>query len=996
VASFRFGLLGPFLVEAGGTPVEIAGRRPKMLLAILLTNANRVVPSDRLIDDLWTGNPTPGATATLHGYLSELRKTLAQGSGRPAPIVTQRPGYVIHVDRSQLDILAFEHLIDMARAAARDQPELVGTLLDQALRHWRGPALVDFAGELFAEPVIARLEEARLWAVEERVEIGLARGHHGELATELRDLTRQHPLRERLWGQWMLALYRCGRQAEALRAYQELRHRLGEDLAIEPSPSVQGLEYAILTQDASLAAPAEGSVTAPASADLAPSSPRHNLPAPLTRFIGRTRELEEARRLLAAGRVLTITGSGGSGKTRFAIELATQQAMSFADGARFVDLAAVTDSSSVPGAVAAALRLSEHGGSDTESLLDHLEGSQTLLLLDNCEHVVEACASFLSSVLLRCPSVTVLATSRQELRIWGETVWRMPTLGLPPSDAPATEIAASEAVQLFLERASPALPASMPDRHTLLSVADVCRRLEGIPLAIELAAGLLGVLPVGEIARRLEDRFSLLARGSRSAVPRQRTLRAAIDWSYDLLEPSERELFARLAVFVGEFSFEAAEAVAASGDSFVADLCALVEKSMLVTISGPAGTHRYRLLDTLREYGLDRLRESGADADVRKRHAGYYTSFAEAADRQLHSRDQSDWSTQLSRELPNIRAALEWAFAEQELELGLRLAGALRWWFVIRMDQFTQVKDLLDKALARRHELSPSLRLKALTPAMAIAFIQADYRLASTIGEEAIGLADELGDRTELVAALLFSGGAAVYKGELAPAVDYLERSLDVSRQVGDRWGSAWALTFWGTASRRAGDEALAKEQLEEALTLFRDLRDGLGQVIPLMQLGLLAQETGAWDEAIRLCDEAIRLGHELRGHQLAYGARCIAGRVRLAQGRRDEARELLLASVSSSRRMEHQLMVALAVEGLAIIAQDEGRHRLGVELWGYADELRSTWVIPLLDQRLHERERYLADARGAVGAEVVAHAFAAGRDLSLHEAISRFRAVEV
>lgn len=994
-ARLRFGLLGRLEVTAGGRPVELLGTKPKALLVILLASANRVVPTDRLIDDLWSGAPTPGATATLQGYVSELRKALAEAAGAPAPILTRRPGYLISVEPDQVDLLQFERLIAQAQDRAGKSFDEIGAHLREALSLWRGPALEEFTDEPFARPVAARLEEARLWALQERVEIDLTSGCHGELVTELDDLIARHPMCERLWGQRMLALYRCGRQAEALRTYQDLRHLLGEELGIEPSPALQRLEGAILVQDLALELrqPAAAAVPppppAPAAAPEPPAEPIPTLPVPLTGFVGRKQELQTVRALLAGTRLLSLIGSGGSGKTRLALHLAAEERHRFAGGARFVDLSALSDPAGVPGAVGVALGLLGRG--DLQSVCDRLADLELLLVLDNCEQVVDACAELVEAVLTRCPGVRVVVTSQEALQIGGETVWRVPSLGLPHPDptADGRSILDAEAVQLFLQRASSAQPGFAPDEAALVDIARICRRLDGIPLAIELAAALVAILPVDDIVRRLDDRFALLTRGSRRSEPRQRTLKAAVDWSYELLGGSQREMFNALSVFVGSFTLDAAEAAAGPRAGFFDDFSALVSKSLVVTLAGAGRPQRYRLLETMRHYGLERLGESGQEAAVRHRHAAFYMAFAEAADEKLHGSNAADWSSHLVRELPNLRAALDWSFSSGQLETGVRLAGALKWWFFGRMGQLDQARAWLEAALERRDELSPALVLKTLTATMTVATSQGDYHLASKAGDEAVTLAEELDDRAELAFALLARGGAAVYEGNSTRALECLGRALSLCQDHGDRWGRAWVLTFWAIQSRHAGDHHAARAPLAEALATFRDLRDDHNQVIPLTQLALVAQEDGDLDEAVRHCQDALELARRLGDRQLAHGATCIYGRVELARGRRDEARRLLVTSLRSFREEENQLVVTFAVEGLAIIVGHEGRHEEAAQLWGFSGERRTAAQIPPTQQRLQERDHHLRLAAEQIGADRVERALATGSRLSFDQVLA-------
>lgn len=985
-----FGLLGPLQVEVAGRPVELAGGRLKSLLVLLLVHANAVVAADRLIEDLWSGRPTPGAAATLQGYVSELRRVLARATGGAAPIVTRRPGYLLNVEVERFDILRFEGLLGAVRAMSGDV-ERRAQLLGDALSLWRGPALADVVDEPFARPIAARLEELRLWALQERLEADLERGLHAAVVAELGELVTEHPLQERFWGQWMLALYRCGRQADALRAYQDLRRRLDDDLGIGPSPALQGLEAAILAQEPSLqpAATALRTPTVPEPPGASEGGARlrpPQRPAPLTRFIGRTRELPEVRELLGGTRLLSLIGAGGSGKTRLAVQVALEESDRFPGGTPFVDLATISEPAEVTGAVGAAVGLGTYGDITVDALCERLASEAILLVLDNCEHLLDACAEVVDAVLSRCPRVVIVVTSQEELRVGGETVWRVPPMSLPVLDRAATpdDILSSDAVQLFCDRAASALPKLTLRGHALQDVARVCWRLDGIPLAIELAAALVAIFPVAEIVQRLDDRFALLTRGNRRALARQRTLRAAVDWSFELLEEPERRMFARLSVFVGQFSIEAAEAVSLDDEDFLETLSALVSKSMLVAVNEPSG-YRYRLLETLRQYGLEQLRHTGEESSARRRHAEYYVKLAEAVDEQLHTGHVTDWEASVVRELPNLQGALEFLFSSGDLENGVRLAGALRWWFR-RMGPLRPAREWLQHVLQRRQELSPPSLVKALTAAMAVSISQGDYRWTSEIGDDAVAQAEALDDRRELSMALMARGAAAVFEGKRERALGCLDRSVALCQELGDRWGEGWALTYRAIVTRRDGHLRLARTQLEAALSIFRDLHDDYDQVVPLMQLAILAEFGGDEHEAARCGLEAVDLATRLGDRQLRHVARSMFGRIELAQGRRDEAHRLLVSSLREARGVEHQFMVAIAVEGLAMILHEDERHEDAAKLWGFADELRERSASPPTTDRIRQREVHLDAARAALGGEAIDREFSTGRLLSFDQ----------
>ena len=637
-------LFGSLEVVVDGRRVPVAGQSERSLLAALACSAGRVVAVERLIDDLWGEELPANPTNALQVRVSKLRRQLGGG------IRTEPAGYVLEVDPDDVDVLRFSRLVSSGR-------------FEEALALYRGAPLAEFRDQEWARAQATRLEELYLAAVEEHIENRLREGGDVGLVSELEAFVAAHPLRERLRGQLMLALHRSGRSADALATYQEGRRLFRDELGLDPSEALRELEGAILRQEETLQAPA----AAPRLAT--------NLPARLSSFIGRDAERDRVLAGLGHSRLVTLTGPGGAGKTSLAIEAARATAATYRDGVWFVALAGVTDPARVPLTMAEALGIADPALAPRELLTAWLAHREVLVVLDNCEHLVDACAGLVEHLLRSAAAGTrIMTTSREALGVPGEV-----QLPVPP-------LADADAVALFADRAASVGSGFRlgPDEEEV--VRGICRRLDGMPLAIELAAARVNVLPVAEIAKRLDDRFRLLTGGARTAEARHRTLRATIDWSHDLLAEPERVLLRRLSVFRGGWTLEAAEAVCPSGAVASQDvldlLTALVAQSLVVASGG-----RFRLLETIRQYAWDRLVEAGEAEVLRERHAHYFLDLAEHAEPELRRPDQSEWLARLRAEDDNFQVALGWCRerATHAPDLGLRLAAALGWyWYVGR------------------------------------------------------------------------------------------------------------------------------------------------------------------------------------------------------------------------------------------------------------------------------------------------------------------------
>jgi predicted ATPase/DNA-binding CsgD family transcriptional regulator len=624
----------------------------------------------------------------------------------------------------------------------------------------------------------------------------------------------------------------------------------------------------------------------PAEAEPAPRSPErppHNLPSELSSFVGREEELTEVKRLLENNRLLTLTGSGGCGKTRLASAAASEVVERFEDGVWMVELASLAESSLVPQAVAFTLGVRERPGSSlTEALSAYLRTRKLLLLLDNCEHLIDACAELAGALLHSCPGLRVLATSREVLGITGEIAWPVPSLSLPDlRRLPEIEsLPRYESARLFVERTAAVKPNFKLTEQNAPAVAQVCYRLDGIPLAIELAAARTKVLSMEEISARLGDSFRLLAAGSRTAMPRQRTLHATMDWSHELLSQKERVLFRRLSVFAGGFTLEAAESICAGEelqrDEVLELLSQLVDKSLVVAQERD-GAARYRLLETIRQYGRERLEEAGEAAHVREQHAGYYLAVAEEAEPELKGEQQVAWLERLEREHDNLRMAMAWLLGRGESEEAARLGWSL-WLFWGIRTHLAEGRQSMEQALSVRSSvaMSASARAKALFVAGMMSNYQGDHLSAEPLVQESLRLFKELGDKVGKAYALSNAGYVALGRERYQQAIAVIEEAADLFLEEGEKWGAAIELGFLAVAWRNQGDHERAKRLAERGLAISREIGERQATTSALYTLAILAKTEGEDERARNLLEEGLKLSAEL-GNE-ADVAHCLEG----------------------------------------------------------------------------------------------------------------------
>jgi predicted ATPase/DNA-binding SARP family transcriptional activator len=956
-------MLGPFEARVDGCRLDLRAAKPRSLLAILLLHANEPVSSDRLIDDLWAGRPPATATKTLQTYVSQLRKALSESK-----IVTGPSGYWLNVERDSVDVHRFERLLGEARGA---DPVVAEDTLRRALALWRGPALVDFAFEPWAHAEIARLAELRLDGLQDRIEADLALGRAAELVAELESLVDQYPLRERLRGQLMLALYRSGRQADALAAYRAARATLVEKLGIEPGPILRRLERSILDQDPELDARTTGaSVGATVRA-----APR--LAARSTSFVGREKELREIRELLdrADVRLLTLIGPAGTGKTRLAIESTIG-----GGGSRetvFVELAPVFDPGLVATTIASTLGLSETSRARAiEALALRLGSHRTLLVLDNLEQVLDA-APVLAELLASAPGVQLLATSRAPLDRPEEHIYTVPPLE------------EADAIRLFHDRARAARDDFALSDENAETVAELCVRLDGLPLALELAAARIKLLSPRAILERLGGRLELLKAVPGAGLPeRHRTLRTAVDWSYDLLTKDEQMLFTSLGVFVGSFSLDGAIALAGDFDLDVVDgIESLLNNSLLRTERMSEGEPRFGMLETMREYALERLAERGDGEAVRHRHAEFYLRLAEDAEPALLGPDQLRRARKLDAERDNLRAALTWAAESGETEVGLRTASALwRFWQMRAAD--VEGREHLDRLLESGTG-SPSVRAVAQSRAASLAYYQGDFIAVHRYHEASLPVFRELGDEYNLWCGLDQLTLTLLAEGDADAARSVSDEVLENARRAGNRFREANSLSHHGIVLAAQGELAAGQHAIEDAVQQAQELGNIRSIAHWTKALGAIAVLQQEHPRARELLEKSLSIYRSLDDAWGILGSISSLALVALDEHENDRARRLLHESIELLRKNGHHYRAAKLLDLSARLAADEQRSRRAVCLFASANACRESHGAELFEGEVRpDPAPYIGQLRSALGKAAFGEAWTQGRAMTLDQAL--------
>ena len=902
----RFRVLGALAVEGGdGAPIEIGAPKRRALLAALLLEGGRPVSAERLIDQLWADEPPPAALESLHAHLSRLRRDLGNGA-----VQTTSAGYVLDAAPESIDARVFEDQVQAGRRRiAQGAWSEASRLLDEALGLWRGPALADVDAP-FAARAASRLEDLRQGALEDRIDADLALGRHAEALPELEALTTESPLRERPWGQLMLALYRSGRQADALAAYRRVRRTLRDELGIDPSAPLQELEVRILQQDPTLAA-------------AAPRQPTVRLPVPLTPILGRSDLLERATTQLRDGRLVSLIGPGGVGKTRLSIAVGEAMVPRQAGGVVFVDLSSVRDANHVVSRIGELTGGGEQPG-------NVIGDAAMLLILDNFEQVLEA-APPVVRLMEGCRNLRVLVTSRAPLHVRGESIIDVPPLSI------------ADASRLFVERAQAAMASAILDPGL---VEEIARRLDGLPLALELAAARTRLFATAEVRDRLADRLALLVGGMRDAPHRHQTLRDTIAWSYELLPPTSRGVFRSLSVLAGDFTLEAARAI---GETDADGIGELLNQSLLRRVGD-----RFAMLDSIHAFAADEAERHGETNAARDRHLAHYVdqSDDDRMPREPGETNAQAWSRFVQNERVNLTHAFEWAMERGDDKAAWGLFHTLGMYFV-RAGAIEEGSALAERALGVARRLGPQAELSALAIASEFPRFSGQLRVGLELKRAALELARRAGDPLQLATTLDDTACILAELGEFDEAERLLAEAFAVRRAdpADDPLEPAHS---WGTAA-------------EVALRAGR-LGDAERRMAEVVAIEAVSKPWPTW---------TVETEH-------------LKARIDLAAGRPAAARQKFEQVVRDGVAVEFRAMVANGLDGLALVGLDEDASR-AAQLVGMADRVRAEARAPVWDAAA--RDRLLEGLAKRLGDAELARLRAAGHSLPMGAIPERIQA---
>ncbi|MBI5651861.1 MAG: tetratricopeptide repeat protein [Chloroflexi bacterium] len=1019
-------LLGAFRVERGTKTIRFPARKVESLFAFLALHPEPH-PREKLSALLWGDSTDEQARHSLRTALASLRKELGD-----AVLIADResvqinPGFSMWVDAREISDFRFQ-ISDWTS----QQSEILNLKSE-----------IDLLPDFYDDWILPERERLRAIFLDALLQLAQAHREKSDYtrAMEIAQKILAHdPANEKAYQHLIFCLAATGDRIGALKQFDACEKKLRDELGVEPSPETIALRDQI-----------EAALTGAKSREAMFT----NVPHPLTSFVGREKEKREIREIMEKARLIALTGAGGCGKTRLAIQVATELANAnrFKNGVWWVELAPLSDATLVARTVAAVFNLDEAPNTPMlTTLTNYLRAKDLLLILDNCEHLIDACAQLADALLRACPQLKILASSREALGITGETPYKIPSLSLPPPDFRSFpnfgSLLQSEAVQLFVERAHTLAPTFTLSQSNASAIAQICERLDGIPLALELAAARIKTLSVEQIATRLDDRFRLLTGGSRTALPRQQTLRALIDWSYDLLTETERAVLRRLSVFAGGWTLEAAEAIAnpksqnsnskTASDQIgdwdleigILDMLAHLADKSLVIAEPRADETRYRLMETIRQYARDRLLESGEVETIRDRHLDFFIAFAENIEPKLMGAEQFAWLDRLDSENDNVRAALEWSTSPGRAQKGLQIVGALRLFWDLRAhtnEAYARIQKLLarpeaaEKTLARARALFTLAILaeniesgKAARPyleetielaracgasgerqlAMGLAELSLVVRVdqperAQTLEDESLAIAQALGDEWVSATILHYRGHRCLGEVNRPAARHAFETSMTLFRALGDQH---WAMVLYRDIARinfRDGDYATARRQHEEALQFFRAQKDRLSTGSTLIMLGEIARVEQDYPRAKKCYEEALAIAQDLGtalGHQLVLGN---LGVTLLRLGDVARARKLLTENLELARQSTRERIISYSLEGMAFVETAEKQFARAARLFGAADSFKPPADSAYSPADAAEREYYFASARAQLDEATFRAAQAEGHMLTLEQAV--------
>jgi len=959
-------LIGNFEIKCDSKPVVIPSRAAQSLFAYLILTAGTLHRREKLAGMFWPDTTEEKARAYLRHELWRIRKAL---SSKP------NVDYLLSDDISVSFNSSAEYWLDVTTLTKVSESASAEDLI-QALSVLQGEFLPGFYDAWFV------LEREHLQGISEQ-----------KMARLLGLLENEKRWQELLeWAECWISL----RQA--------------------PEPAYRALmvAYDALGDRAKVASTYERCVQALRELDLEPSeetralafkrTSKLNIPVPLTSFIGREQELKEVAELLSKSRLVTLTGSGGVGKTRLAIQVVADVMEMFPDGVWFLDLASLTDPILIPNTLMNLLGLRETGASNLsvpDLLINYFRTRTALIIFDNCEHLVKSCAELVTSLLNSSKDLYILVTSREALRVSGEIPYRVPSLEIPKLNVEATidALANIDSVKLFVERAEVTSPGFAVGPHNAPIIAQICQRLGGIPLAIELAAGRAHILTVEQILKRMDDRFNLLTGGLRTALPRHQTLRATLDWSYDLLSDQERLLFRRLAVFIGGWTVEAAEEVCSGNgieSGHVLDLLAqLVDKSLVMVETAAreirysnGGSLRYRRLETIRKFAREKLFETAEVAPRQDRHLTYFLDLAEQADKEIHGPNQSEWMDRLEKEIDNFRFALAWCVSEQKTESALRLLGALSWTWGWR-GHFSETCSWFDKIRALPEvSVYPGLYARILNYMGRENWLSGDFRQARSVLEESQAIWLKLGTNGErgLAEALECLGNVALFhEADIKAARSSFEQCFELYQRHGDQRGMTWAVLDLGSLAFVEGHYGRAEAQFMQGLAIFQELGDKFSVAYILTGLGELMRFLGEYERAGKFYEQNLEIFRELRGRfTLAWPFLGLAW-VSLHKGDYHKANDLFEESLKLSIEDSNKALIALCLTGLASVLGMTRKPEQATRLFGAVKVLLESIGRPA-DRK--DFDYYVAAVRAQLDETAFAEVWEEGRAMTLEQAV--------